>query len=35
MNPTNNNAPEDGKLYEPDRKENGEFAFDANGEPYD
>ena len=35
MNPTNNNAPEDGKLYEPDRKENGEFAFDANGEPYE
>ena len=35
MNPTINNAPEDGKLYEPDRKENGEFAFDANGEPYD
>lgn len=35
MNPTNNNSPEDGKLYEPDRKENGEFAFDSNGEPYD
>ena len=35
MNPTNNNSPEDGKLYEPDRMENGEFAFDSNGEPYD
>lgn len=35
MNPTNNNVSEDGKLYEPDRKENGEFAFDADGEPYD
>lgn len=35
LNPTNNNEPEDGKLYEPDRKETGEFAFDANGEPYD
>lgn len=35
MNPTDNNSVEDGKLYEPDRKENGEFAFDANGEPYD
>lgn len=27
--------PEDGQLFEPDRMENGEFAFDANGEPYD
>lgn len=35
VNPTASNAPEDGKLYEPDRMENGEFAFDANGEPYD
>ncbi|MDO4810475.1 MAG: alpha-amylase family glycosyl hydrolase [Eubacteriales bacterium] len=35
MNPTDNNSPEDGKLYEPDRMSNGEFAFDANGEPYD
>jgi len=35
MNPTDNNSPEDGKLYEPDRKKNGEFAFDVNGEPYD
>lgn len=35
MNPTAGNIPEDGKLYEPDRKANGEFAFDINGEPYD
>lgn len=35
MNPTANNIPEDGKLYEPDRKEDGAFAFDENGEPYD
>lgn len=35
VNPTASNTPEDGKLYEPDRMENGEFAFDANGEPYD
>ena len=35
MNPTDNNSAEDGKLYEPDRKENGEFAFDTDGEPYD
>lgn len=25
----------DGKLYEPDRKEDGTFAFNENGEPYD
>lgn len=35
MNPTANNIPEDGKLYEPDRKEDGTFAFNENGEPYD
>lgn len=35
MNPTANNIPEDGKLYEPDRKEDGSFAFNENGEPYD
>ena len=35
MNPTAGNTPEDGKLYEPDRKEDGSFAFDENGEPYD
>lgn len=35
MNPTADNIPEDGKLYEPDRKEDGSFAFDENGEPYD
>lgn len=35
MNPTAGNIPEDGKLHEPDRKEDGSFAFDENGEPYD
>ncbi len=35
VNPTAGNIPEDGKLYEPDRKEDGSFAFDENGEPYD
>ena len=25
----------DGKLYEPDRDENGNFVFDSNGEPVD
>ncbi len=35
MNPTADNIAEDGKLYEPDRKEDGTFAFDENGEPYD
>lgn len=35
VNPTVSNMPEDGQLFEPDRMENGEFAFDANGEPYD
>ena len=35
VNPTAGNIPEDGKLYEPDRKEDGTFAFDENGEPYD
>ncbi len=35
QNPTDNFSKEDGKLYEPDRKSDGEFAFDENGEPYD
>lgn len=35
QNPTLGFAPEDGKLYEPDRLPNGDFAFDINGEPYD
>lgn len=35
MNPTANNIAEDGKLYEPDKKEDGSYAFDADGEPYD
>ena len=34
-NPTAQYIAEDGCLYEPDRMENGEFAFDLNGEPYD
>lgn len=34
-NPTLNFAPEDGKLYEPDKDENGNYVFDANGEPAD
>ncbi|GIP15895.1 putative cyclomaltodextrin glucanotransferase [Paenibacillus montaniterrae] len=35
QNPTLGFAPEDGKLYEPDKTSSGEYAFDANGEPYD
>ena len=35
QNPTNNYIPEDGKLYEPDKLPNGNYAFDENGEPYD
>lgn len=35
QNPTANFSAEDGKLYEPDRLPNGEYAFDENGEPYD
>ena len=35
INPTDNNTPEDGKLYEPDKLPNGEYALDENGEPYD
>ena len=34
-NPTADYIDEDGKLYEPDVMENGEYAFDENGEPYD
>jgi glycosidase len=34
-NPTLNNANEDGKLYEPDKKSDGSYALDVNGEPYD
>jgi glycosidase len=33
-NPTDNNSPEDGKLYEPDKDGSGNYCFDANGEPY-
>ncbi|MCX7773892.1 MAG: alpha-amylase family glycosyl hydrolase [Clostridia bacterium] len=35
MNPTNNNSPEDGRLYEPDKNANGDYVFDANGNPVD
>lgn len=35
QNPTLNFAPEDGKLYEPDKDENGNYVFDENGEPLD
>lgn len=35
QNPTMGFIPEDGKLYEPDRKADGTYALDANGEPYD
>jgi len=35
INPTMNNSAEDGKLYEPDKDANGNYVFDANGEPVD
>ena len=35
QNPTDSYSAEDGKLYEPDKLPNGDYAFDANGEPYD
>lgn len=35
QNPTDNNSPEDGRLYEPDKMANGDYAFDTNGEPVD
>lgn len=35
QNPTAGFVAEDGKLYEPDVMENGEYALDQNGEPYD
>lgn len=35
QNPTNNFTPEDGRLYEPDKLPSGEYALNANGEPYD
>lgn len=35
QNPTASYIAEDGKLYEPDIMENGEYALDENGEPYD
>jgi glycosidase len=35
QNPTNNNSPENGRLYEPDRDANGNFVFDVDGNPVD
>lgn len=35
QNPTAGFAAEDGKLYEPDKLPNGEYALNTNGEPYD
>lgn len=35
QNPTNNFAPDDGRLYEPDKDSNGNYVFDANGNPVD
>ena len=31
-NPTDNFSAEDGRLYEPDKNEKGEYVFDANGD---
>lgn len=35
QNPTDGNSAEHGRLYEPDRDSNGNFVFDANGNPVD
>jgi len=35
VNPTDNDNPEDGKLYEPDKLPGGGYAFDLYGNPYD
>jgi len=35
QNPTLNYQPEDGRLYEPDKDENGNYVFDSNGNPVD
>lgn len=35
QNPTTGFSPEDGRLYEPDRRSDGSFALDADGLPYD
>lgn len=35
QNPTNNFEPEDGKLFEPDKDENGHYVFDSYGNPFD
>jgi cyclomaltodextrin glucanotransferase len=35
QNPTNGFSAENGKLFEPDRNSNGDFVFDANGNPVD
>jgi cyclomaltodextrin glucanotransferase len=33
INPTANNIPEDGKLYEPNKDSSGNYLFDSTGEP--
>ncbi|MGT2753828.1 alpha-amylase family glycosyl hydrolase [Streptococcus ovis] len=35
QNPTTGFSAEDGKLYAPDKMENGQYAIDENGNPYD
>lgn len=35
QNPTLNYAPEDGKLYEPDKDGSENYCFNASGDPYD
>ncbi len=35
QNPTSNNSAEHGRLYEPDRDNNNNFSFNANGDPID
>jgi cyclomaltodextrin glucanotransferase len=35
QNPTNGSAPENGRLYEPDRNGSGQFVFDSSGNPVD
>jgi glycosidase len=35
QNPTDGYAPENGRLYEPDRDGNGDFVFDSSGNPVD
>tara|TARA_R110000772_G_scaffold22396_6_gene60599 strand:+ start:1 stop:1806 length:1806 start_codon:yes stop_codon:yes gene_type:complete len=35
QNPTTGYSPENGRLYEPDRDANGDFVFNASGDPLD